>query len=148
MYKIMLRWTTLNSASYSNCSEPVYIQLCSSSTKKPLLVFQKATASSSKHQRSTTIYINCSTELIDLCVVTVKGAHDRKQHTPGPPIVSFPADFSPSVGKSTSGKLPIAFRSLLRFGSLVVYVSRIHCLRHVVHCTCTHVDGTLRDVTR
>ena len=25
-------------------------------------------------------------------------------------LVSFPADFSPSVGKSTSGKLPIAFR--------------------------------------
>ena len=44
-------------------------------------------------------------------------------------IVSFPADFSPSVGKSTSGKLPIAFRS------------RIHCLRHVVHCKLTAMQS-------
>ena len=39
-------------------------------------------------------------------------------------VVSFPADFSPSVGKSTSGKLPIAFRFAV-FQSL--RASRIHC---------------------
>ena len=53
-------------------------------------------------------------------------------------IVSFPADFSPSVGKSTSGKLPIAFRFAV-FQSLLA--SRIHCLRHVVHCTLTAMQS-------
>ena len=38
-------------------------------------------------------------------------------------LVSFPADFSPSVGKSTSGKPPIAFRFTV-FQSLLA--SRIH----------------------
>ena len=53
-------------------------------------------------------------------------------------VVSFPADFSPSVGKSTSGKLPIAFQFAV-FQSLLA--SRIHCLRHVVHCTLTAMQS-------
>ena len=48
-------------------------------------------------------------------------------------VVSFPADFSPSVGKSTSGNPPIPFRFTV-FQSLLA--SRNKCSRHV-HCTLT-----------
>ena len=47
-------------------------------------------------------------------------------------VVSFPADFSSSVGKSMFGNPPIPFRFTV-FQSLLA--SYNHCLHHVVHCT-------------
>ena len=44
----------------------------------------------------------------------------------------FPADLSPSLGKSMSGNSPIPFRFMV-FQSLLA--SHNHCLVHVVHCT-------------
>ena len=79
-------------------------------------------------------------EHIHVCMHTKReggGGGGGRGKEGGGGVVLFPADFSPSVGKSTSGNPPIPFRSTV-FQSLLA--SR---------CT-LHVDSNaiLRDVTR